>query len=274
MDLSIIILNYQSKLKLFNCLKSINLDQLPALSYEIIVVDNNSGDDLSALALDYPAVKLIMSPKNLGMGGGNNLGIAAAHGEFILVLNPDTVVKDRAIFTLLEYLRGHQDVGLVGPKTLSADGSLQQTCLRWPQFLLPFWRRTFLGSFFQAAQDNFTMQSFDHQSTIAVDWLMGSCLLFKREITLSTGQIFRPIFDERYFMYFEDTDLARQFRAKNLVVVYNSAALIIHDHARGSAKYPWYLAIFLSPLARHHISSWLKYFWKWGLKNPSPFNKI
>ncbi|MFA5886668.1 MAG: glycosyltransferase family 2 protein [Patescibacteria group bacterium] len=274
MDLSIIILNYQSKLKLFNCLKSISSDYLSTRSYEIIVVDNNSGDDLGDLTLNYPAVKLIMSPKNLGMGGGNNLGIAVARGEFILVLNPDTVVKERAILTLLEYLRGHSDVGLVGPKTLSADGSLQQTCLRWPQFFLPFWRRTFLGSFFQAAQDNFTMQSFDHQSIAAVDWLMGSCLLFKREITLSAGQIFRPLFDERYFMYFEDTDLARQFRAKNLAVVYNPNALIIHDHARESAKYPWYLAIFLSSLARHHISSWLKYFWKWGFKNPSSYSKI
>ena len=106
MELSIIIVNYKSRAKLLNCLDSITKADLKNISYEIIVVDNASGDDLSGLSDSYP-LRLIMSPKNLGMGGGNNLGINEARGEYILVLNPDTVVNAAAISELLNYLKGN-----------------------------------------------------------------------------------------------------------------------------------------------------------------------
>lgn len=274
MDLSIIILNYQSKAKLINCLQSIDPLILASLKYEIIVVDNHSGDELEETVRAYPEAKLIVSPENRGMGAGNNLGIAEARGEFVLILNPDTLMQGRAIPVMLEYLRQHPEAGLIGPKTLYPDGSLQLSCSHFPTIFLPFLRRTFLGNLFKAERDNLMMQNFDHQSVAAVDWLMGSCLMFRREISLAR-KIFKPRFDERYFMYFEDTDLARQFWANNLAVIYNPAAVIIHDHVRASAQYPWYLAIFLSPLARQHIISWLKYFKKWGLaKQPRPTRSL
>lgn len=110
------------------------------------------------------------------------------------------------------------------------------------------------------------MQDFDHQSARPVDWLMGSALMFKKEIKLETGEIWSPQFDERFFMYFEDIDLSRQFWQQGLKVVYQPAAVLIHDHARESAKYPWYQAVFRDSLAREHIKSWLKYSWKWRFK--------
>ncbi len=266
MDLSIIIVNYKSKAKLINCLESIGRADMGGLRHEIIVVDNASGDNLGDVKNRWPGLKLINSPKNFGMGGGNNLGIEAASAPRVLVLNPDTVIKDKALVILLDYLKNNPSVGLVGPKLLYPDGSLQSSCSRFPRFFMPFLRRTSLGRYFKEARDRFTMNDFDHNSIAPVDWLMGSCLMFSKEIVLPSGQLFRPRFDERYFMYFEDIDLARQFWSKGLEVIYDPEAIVIHDHQRESAKYPWYLALFRDKLAWRHIDSWLKYFWKWGFK--------
>lgn len=269
MELSIIIVNYKTKEKLKDCLDSVVASDLDNLNYEIILVDNNSGDDLNDLLplIDKKVnLKLISSPKNLGMGGGNNLGIAAASGQYILILNPDTIVKERALIVLLDYLRNNSDVALAGPKLLYPDGSLQDSCSKFPIFFMPILRRTFLGDFFKKNRDSFMMKDFDHNSIKEVDWLMGSCLMFKREITLSSGKIFRPHFDERYFMYFEDIDLCRQIWANGFKVVYNPESVVIHDHNRQSAKHPWYFAIFLNRLTWRHIESWLKYFLKWSIK--------
>jgi GT2 family glycosyltransferase len=264
MDLSIIIVNYRTRVKLLNCLDSISRADNQGFTYEIIVVDNNSGDDLSAVAKLYPAVKLIFSPKNLGMGGGNNLGIQSAAGDFILILNPDTLIIGRAIGVLLDYLKTNPQVGLVGPKLLNTDGSLQLSCSHFPHFFTPVLRRTFLGDYFRASRDRFMMTDFDHQSLQEVDWLMGSCLMFRKNQTKIAGTALAPRFDERYFMYFEDIDLARQFWAAGRPVVYNPAAVVQHDHLRESAKHPWYIALFSDKITWIHIDSWFKYFIKWG----------
>ncbi len=267
MDLSIIIVNYKSKEKTRTCLQSLALEDLGGLSYEIIIVENNSGDDLSDLVLDQANIRLILAKRNRGMGAGNNLGLREAQGEFILILNPDTIIHRGAIKAMLNYLQGQTNVGLVGPKLLNSDGSLQLSCARFPSFFVPVLRRTFLGDYFKSIRDKFTMSDFDHKQIREVDWLMGSCLLFKRSYQLADGTNYRPSFDERYFMYFEDVDLARTFKAKQLSTVYNPEAIVTHDHARESAKYPWYQAIFKDKLTWIHIRSWFKYFIKWGFKN-------
>lgn len=263
MDLSIIIVNYKSKAKLQSCLQSI-FDLKLNLNFEVIVVDNNSGDDLSDLKGRFSDIKIIISSKNLGMGGGNNLGIASASGKYILVLNPDTIVKAGAIEKLYDYLNQNNDVGLIGPKLLYPDGTLQLSCSKFPKFFIPILRRTFLGNYFKEVRDSFTMVNFDHNSIAEVDWLMGSCLMFKKKQIDRAGNEYNPLFDERYFMYFEDTDLGRTIKAKGLKVVYNPEAVVIHNHARESAKNPWYIAIFKDKITWTHIISWLKYFLKWG----------
>jgi len=264
MDLSIIIVNYKSKQKLDVCLDSIRNSDLGGFSYEIIVIENNSGDDLSYLKNNYPSLKLIVSSKNLGMGGGNNLGIKEAMGEYVLILNPDTFLKPESIAILLNYLKDNQGVGLVGPKLLYPDGSLQLSCSRFPSFFIPILRRTFLGDYFKKTRDRFTMSDANHNLIQPVDWLMGSCLLFRKKIITPTGKEFYPQFDERYFMYFEDTDLCKTIINNGSKVVYNPEAIVIHDHARESAKNPWYIAILKDKITWIHISSWLKYFIKWG----------
>ena len=266
MDLSIIIVNYHSRPKLETCLNSIFEVDNYIFKYEVIIVENNSGDDLSVLTQKSDKIKLINSPKNLGMGGGNNLGIKAAQGEYILVLNPDTVIKEGALNTLFAYLQANPQVGIVGPKLLNPNGSLQYSCSRFPKVYMPILRRTFLGDYFSVNRDHFQMREFDHASIKQVDWLMGSALMFKKRLVLADGKIWEPAFDQRYFMYFEDTDLCRTTLKNGFKVIYNPEAIFIHDHARESAKYPWYLAIFLDRLAWRHIGSWVKYFFKWGIK--------
>ena len=236
----------QSWEKLANCLASLETADLNGLNYEIIVVDNASGDDLRAFA-SRPDLKFIHSPKNLGMGGGNNLGLAQARGEYVLILNPDTIIKGTALKTLWQYLKTHPGVGLVGPKLLNSDGSLQYSCARFPTFFVPILRRTFLGDYFRRVRDDFMMIDSNHNAIGPVDWLMGSCLMFKKEILLPDGQIWRPHFDERYFMYFEDIDLCRQMATRGFKVIYNPEAVLIHDHIRASTKHPGISPCFATP---------------------------
>jgi GT2 family glycosyltransferase len=163
-------------------------------------------------------------------------------------------------------LRAHPEAGLIGPKLLNSDGSLQLSCSRFPHFFTPVLRRTFLGDYFRASRDRFMMTDFDHNSLRAVDWLMGSCLMFRKSQVLADGTVFAPRFDERYFMYFEDIDLARQVWTAGRQVIYDPSATVIHDHVRESAKHPWYIALFSDKITWVHISSWFKYFIKWGIK--------
>jgi hypothetical protein len=257
LDLSIIIVNYKSKIKTAKCLAAIYAADLENVDFEVILVENASGDDLAEFK-NYPNLKVVVSGRNLGMGGGNNLGTQAARGKFILILNPDTYVSRNSIKILLDYIKSHDDVYVVGPKLLNSDESLQYSCARFPKIYTPILRRTFLGDYFKTSRDSFMMTDFDHNEIKQVDWVMGSCLMIRREGWEG--------FDERYFMYFEDIDLCRRVSHMDKKVIYNPQAVMVHDHQRASAKYPWYFAVFKDKLARYHIVSWLKYFHKWKFK--------
>lgn len=264
LDLSIIILNYKSTQKTLACLRSIFASDPGGIICEVIVVDNGSGDGIEA-ALDVfkDKIRFIQTGANLGMGKGNNAGIAQAQGEYILILNADTTVRPDAISKLYRHIKADETIGIIGPKVLYPDGSLQDTCMRFPKIYTPFLRRTFLGRIFPRHVDNFLMKDFDRSTIKDVDWMMGSCLLMSKNTIEKIG----GAFDGRFFMYFEDTDLCRRSWKAGLRVVFYPDADIIHNHGRGSAEGAWFLAPFRNRLAREHIKSWLKYFYKWGLKN-------
>lgn len=259
MNLSIIIVNYKNKDKIKNCLKSIATSDLNGLTYEIIVIDNASGDDLADLKTQIIDFKLIQSTVNLGMGGGNNLGIKEARGEFVVILNPDTILKPSAIKILYNYIKNNPEVYIVGPKLLNPDLTLQYSCSHFPGFWTPVLRRTFLGRLFPKYLDWFLMKNSSHDIIQEVDWLMGSCLIIRKEGFLGFD-------DKNFFMYFEDVDICRRAKEAEKKVIYNPEAEVIHCHARESAKHPWYLAILLDKITREHIKSWFKYFKKWGFK--------
>jgi len=257
MDISIVIVNYNTSKKTINCINSIKESDTADLNWEVIVVDNNSkNNDVEQIKSAHSDVKVVENKQNVGMGAGNNVGISQAGGDFILILNPDTLIKQDAIKVMYEYIKDKKEVGIVAPKLLNPDASLQYSCLRFPRIYTPVLRRTFLGRLAKKYLNDFLMKNFDHNKTREVDWIIGSCLLLDRKLLDKTGKIF----DEKYFMYFEDTDLCRRAWGQGLKVVYHPQAKIIHDHMRESAGKPWYISPFLDKLTREHIKSWIKYF--------------
>ena len=147
MDLSVIILNYKCKGDTLNCLKSLAESMLGGIRFEIIVVDNASGDSLGDLIRwQYPDVVFVQNKRNLGMGAGNNAGLRRARGRYLVIANPDIVIFRDTLRTLYDYLEANPAVGIAGPRQLNPDGSLQESCFRWPSALTPAWHSTDLES--------------------------------------------------------------------------------------------------------------------------------
>lgn len=242
-----------------NCIKTIFESEFNQ-PYEIIVVDNDSGDGIEQMLRErFSAVRFIQTGANLGMGAGNNAGIRAARGKYILILNPDIFVFKDSLQKLYDFFREHEEVGLVAPRLLNPDKTLQYTCYRWHKFFTPVLRRTFLGrlSFAKKELDRFLMRDWDHATTREVDWIQGSCFLIPKKVFDKAG-----LFDDRFFMYFEDTDLCRRIKNAGYKNVYLAEAEVIHLHRRQSADAGGVKALF-NRLTRIHIASWLKYMWKW-----------
>lgn len=265
MLLSIVILNYKSAGLLRQCLKSIDVLRLP-FEHEVIVVDNASHDGCAEMVKKlFPSVHCIQSEKNLGYAGGNNLGLRAATGEYILVINPDILMLTTNLGGMIDYLRAHPEIGILGPKLINPDGSLQYSCYRFPGFFMPFYRRTFIGTLpgFRQRVGDYLMQDWDHQHTRPVDWILGGCFLMPRSALQKIGYL-----DERFFMYFDDIDYCRRAWESGFQVVYYAESEVVHYHQRTSADRSWLLAPF-HRVSREHIKSWLKYFAKYfGVKKP------
>jgi len=258
MDLSIIVLNYKQKGLVKYCLKNLLSLSLPIL-YEIIVVDNASADGLATmLKNEFMSVKLVQAEANRGYAAGNNLGIKAAQGKYILVLNPDVYLSQHAILGLIDFMEKNPQAGMVGPKVLNPDNTLQYTCLNFPDWHLPFFRRTILGKT-KAGQDwlrHYQMQDENLDQPIKAPWLYGACLMISQSALNKVG-----LLDERYFLYLEDLDWCRRFWENNFEVWYNPLVSAIHFHQRLSAESGFLNVIFSRP-ARIHLTSWLKYYWK------------
>ncbi len=259
MVLSIILLNYRQCGLVKQCLRGIAQAALP-FPYEVIVVDNDSRDGCASLIRSqFPNVTVLAAPPNLGFSAGNNLGIRHARGEFILILNYDVAVVAGAIPRLVEFLRAHPRVGVVGPRLVYPDGQIQYSCRRFPRVFTPFYRRTPLGRLPLARQElsRYLMLDFDHRTDQPVDWLFGACLLLRRTALDAVG-----LFDERFFLYFEDLDLCRRFLAAGWQVWYLASVELVHYHAQSSAEGSALTAL-LNPSARHHFTSWLRYLAKY-----------
>lgn len=260
MDVSIVILNYKSKGLVAQCIKTIRMHE-PECSHEIIVVDNGSADGIGAmLESRFPDVRFIASDRNLGYAAGNNLGIRAANGKYVLIMNPDITVRPGAIDAMVRFMNQNRDVGVCGPKLLKPNGKVDESCYRFHKVSTPVYRRTPLGrtAVGRRETDRYIMNDFDRNQTRDVDWLLGAVLMARRGALEQVG-----LFDERYFLYFEDTDWCRRFWSAGWRVVYFTDAVMVHCHERASAKSPL-LATPFNRAARLHIKSCFYYFRKWG----------
>jgi len=203
MDLSIVIVSYNCRDLLAGCLRSI-AGAAGALSVEVIVVDNASADDtIAMLAEEFPDVIAMASEENLGFAGGTNLGMAAAAGDVLLMLNPDTRVHPGALERLVSFLGERPEAGAVGPRIEGEDGRLQHTCHVFPSAWLTLIAQLGLH---RLAPNTRTFGAYDmswwaHDQPRRVDWLSGACLATRREVWERVGPL-----DEGYFMYSEDVD--------------------------------------------------------------------
>ncbi|RJQ33234.1 glycosyltransferase family 2 protein [Candidatus Parcubacteria bacterium] len=267
MDLSIIILNYNNKNLAKELLKNLTEELSLPYNFEIIVVDNASYDGLDDIIKEkFPQVKFIQSDKNGGFAYGNNLGIKEAKGKYIIIMNPDLAILSNALEVMYQYMEDHPEVGLAGPRLINADKSIQYSCTRFPDWRLPFYRRTLLSET-KAGQkwlDNYLMKDINHYQNIYVPTVFGACMIFRRDVLSKVG-----LLDDRYFMYMEDLDWSRRFWENGYKVAYIGRAEIIHLHRRQSAAESL-LKVLRSKTARHHILSFIKYLAKFKGKKLPP----
>lgn len=217
MDLSIIILSYNTQEILINCLKSIFSEKVN-LKFEVIVVDNASSDgSVEAVKQKFPNVILIKNQENLGYAKGNNQGFKKSKGKYVLFLNSDTLVKGQALKILVDYLESCPNVQAVGPKLLNKDGTIQSSVGYFPSLSVVF-NMLFLEHF---GGGKSVRTFFDWEKE--ADWLMGAALLVRREI-------FEKIrgFDEQIFMYYDEVEFCFRLKKEGYKIFYYPRAEIIH----------------------------------------------
>lgn len=221
MDLSIIIVNWNTRQLLAECLDSIYASLLDR-ECEIWVVDNNSKDGSQRMLRElYPEINLIANSCNPGFARANNQAIHQCTGEYILLLNPDTVVKPGALSLLMKFLDEHPQAGAVGPRLINADGSLQISAYPQPTLWREFWRLFHMDNFHPWAL--YPMQEWDVATPRQVDVLMGACLLIRRKVLDQIG-----LFDEDYFMYSEEVDLCCRIRQAGWSIYWVPQAVVVH----------------------------------------------
>ncbi len=268
-DINTVIVNWKMKEDIDRCLASFFQDiNNSNLSVVVYVVDNSQNHDgiKQFLQAKYPQVEYIDPGKNLGFGKAQNLGFKKSKARFYLSLNPDCVFIEgkRAVERAVNFLRNNPEAGMVGPKLLNNDGSLQYSCYRFPSFWDQIGKRLDWdkkSKYFQERVGYYLMKDFDHERTEPVDWIMGSFILIKQEAAEEIG-----FYDDRFFMYFEDCDWCRRAWNAGWKVYYIHDIKVRHGHRRDSAEDRVWKSIFNNPITRVHLRSWLKYFWKWGLK--------
>lgn len=231
-DLSIITVSWNVRDLLRQCLASIEGSRAD-LALEVIVVDGASHDGSAEMVREaFPWARLIACTDNVGFPRGNNLGIAAAHGRHILLLNPDTVVLDGALTKMVAYMDKHSDVGALGPRLLNPDGSVQSSRRHFPTFSTAVFESTWLEPYApQRILNHYYAQDLSVVGPVDVDWVTGAALLVPRRVINHVG-----LLDEGYFMYSEELDWCRRIKDAGWRVVYLPEAGITHHIGKSSEQ--------------------------------------
>lgn len=225
MDVSVIILNYNTKRMTADCIRSVYA-HTQKVSFEVIVMDNASTDgSKEALAdLSYENYTYIYNPVNEGFSRGNNRAADRAKGRFLLFLNNDILLKNDVAGILSRYLLSHPEAGIAGPKFLNPDGSLQVSCRNFPNILFGVWRFfPFLRRVLKKQAQNYYQDQRDYTRTQWVDTVSAGALMISRTLFDRIGK-----FDPFSFMYAEDADICRQVRDLGKKVVYCPEAVLVH----------------------------------------------
>lgn len=245
---SVVVVNYNAGEFLARALDALSAPSVLAL--EIILVDNASSDgSVAAARARHPGVVVLENPANLGFARGANQGLKAARGAYLVLLNPDSECPPATLEALVAFLHTHPRVGVVGPRLVNPDGSLQPSAYAFPGVAQVAAHLFGLGAVLPAAAmrrlgrhagplgrvvGRVIGQLDPHERPRPVDWVTGACFAIRRECWEAVGQ-----FDERFFLYHEEQDYCRRVRDAGFEVYHVPTATVLH-HVGGSARHrPW-----------------------------------
>lgn len=240
MQLSIIILNYNVRYFLELCVLSVQ-NAIQNSDAEIIVIDNNSQDDsCEMMKKRFPNIKFIENKENSGFPKGNNIGVAAAKGEYICILNPDTVVAEDTFSKVLAFAKKQKELGIVGVKLIDGTGNFLPESKRGiPTPFVAFTKITGLYKIFPKTFGEYYAQHLSENQTGKVDILVGAFMLMKRDLYLEIGG-----FDENCFMYSDDIDLSYMALKKGKTNYYFHETSVVHYKGESTVKDETYMKRF------------------------------
>ena len=232
--ISIIIISYNTKALLKQCIESFKKNE--DIPFEIIVVDNASKDgSVDMVRRNYPDIKIIENSANIGFAKANNIGIRMSEGNYICLANSDTIVKNDTLISLYNRMKDNKDVGIIGPKLLNIDGTLQLSCKSFPSLWIftkkaLFLHRLFPKSLFWSEEE---MPESSHNAESYVDAIAGAFLFVRKKAIDSVG-----LLDDRFFFYGEDIDWCKRFKLSGWRVMYSPNVAIFHIGGASSINNP------------------------------------
>lgn len=232
--LDIIIVNYESSGFLKQCLRSA-YDSSDGIPLNVFVQDNGSKNGIDHVSESFPQINLTKNVYNMGFAKAINPALAKGSAPYILLLNPDTILQDGFFEKILRYIEDNEDAGIIGPKILNLDGTVQGSARSFPTPLTALFGRTSLLSRLfpdnRITRANILTTRSDGITPIEVDWVSGACMLLRRKAMDDVGNL-----DERFFLYYEDADLCCRMRKFGWKVVYFPQASITHYVGGSSCK--------------------------------------
>lgn len=226
--LSIVIVNWNTKDLLIQCLRSIP-HELREVRLEIFVVDNGSTDgSKEVVRAEFPEAILIDNPSNLGFARANNQALRLSKGDYILLLNPDTQMKEGTIETLKTFMDCHPEAGAVGAQLLNPDGSRQNSIANFPSLATELLNKSLLRLLFPA---RFPGKERTYSEPIEVDSVIGACMMVRREAIEQVG-----LLDEEYFLFLEETDWCYRMRKAGWKIYHIPKAEVIHFQGKSAEK--------------------------------------
>ncbi len=233
--LDILIVNHNSTDCAINSIKSV-YQTLNGIQANIIVVDNHSDDEPERIKNAFPNIELILNQENLGFSRAVNQSIHISHAPFVVILNPDTVILDSFFCDAIAFLKENSNVGILGPRIYDKDGTIQGSARKFPTPLTSlFGRKSPLTKIFP--NNPISKKEFlcfkCNGKPIEVDWVSGACMAVNRKAIEEVGG-----FDERFFLYWEDTDLCKRIKDKGWKIIYNPSSNINHYVGFSSSQKP------------------------------------
>jgi GT2 family glycosyltransferase len=224
MDISIVIVNWNTRDLLLNCLSSV-YETVKEISFEVWLVDNASTDgSVEAAKQGFPEIQIIENRENLGFAKANNLAFQQMNGRYALLLNTDTALKGDAVKKIYNFMENHSEIGMACGQLLNEDGSKQNSMANFPSLLSLFCNETVLRIFLPR---RFPSKRREYQTPIEIDSCVGACMMVRKEAMDDVG-----LFDEAYFFFFEETDWAHRMKEAGWKVFFVPGAHIYHAQGK------------------------------------------